>query len=410
MLLDQAEITRTGPATRRPAPEITILMPCLNEAETLAACIREAQAAIDVAGVSGEVLIADNGSTDGSGELARSLGARVVNVNARGYGSALMGGIAAARGQYVLMGDADGSYDFGELPKFLERLRAGKDLVMGCRLPAGGGHVLPGAMPWTHRWIGNPVLTALGRLFFAVPAHDFHCGLRAFRRDAVLDLGLQCPGMEFASEMVVKASFVGLPMAEVPVTLRPDRRSRPPHLRSWRDGWRHLRFMLLASPRWLFVMPGLALAALSLVAFLRLAAGPLQLGHVTFDVNTLVLAAAGLVAGVQMILLGVIAKSFAVQQGIAPPTPYINLLQRLHPVEFGIAAGGVLILVGLTYVLTAVAHWRAVGFGDLPYRESVRIVIPAVTAAALGIQLAFSAFALAVLDLGREIRLKRAAP
>ena len=325
MLLDQADMVRTESHSGRPAPEITILMPCLNEAETLAACIREAQAAIESAGVSGEVLIADNGSTDGSGELARSLGARVVDVRTPGYGSALTGGIAAARGQYVLMGDADGSYDFGELPKFLAALRAGKDLVMGCRLPAGGGRVLPGAMPWTHRWIGNPVLTALGRLFFAVPAHDFHCGLRAFRRDVVLDLGLQCPGMEFASEMVVKASFVGLPMAEVPVTLRPDRRSRPPHLRSWRDGWRHLRFMLLASPRWLFLMPGLALATLSLVAFLRLAVGPLQVGQVTFDVNTLVLAGAGLVAGTQMMLLGILATAFAVQQGIAPPSPLLSL-------------------------------------------------------------------------------------
>lgn len=409
MLLDQADMVRTESDCGRPSPEITILMPCLNEAETLAACILEAQAAIESAGVSGEVLIADNGSTDGSGELARSLGARVVDVRTPGYGSALTGGIAAARGQYVLMGDADGSYDFGELPKFLAALRAGKDLVMGCRLPAGGGRVLPGAMPWTHRWIGNPVLTALGRLFFAVPAHDFHCGLRAFRRDVVLDLGLQCPGMEFASEMVVKASFVGLPMAEVPVTLRPDRRSRPPHLRSWRDGWRHLRFMLLASPRWLFLMPGLALATLSLVAFLRLAVGPVQVGQVTFDVNTLVLAGAGLVAGTQMMLLGVLATAFAVQQGIAPPSPLLTRLQRLHPVEFGIATGGVLILVGALYVLVAFEHWRAVGFGDLPHHESVRIVVPAVTAAALGIQLAFSAFALAVLDLGRELRLKRAA-
>lgn len=408
MLVLDADATRKDHSARAPLPEITILMPCLNEAETLVACIREALAAIELAGVEGEVLIADNGSTDESRELAVSAGARVVEIASRGYGSALAGGIAAARGHYVLMGDADGSYDFGELPKFLDALRAGTDLVMGCRMPVGGGRVLPGAMPWKHRWIGNPVLTALGRLFFTTPVHDFHCGLRAFRRDAVLELDLICPGMEFASEMVVRASFVGMSLAEVPVTLRPDGRSRPPHLRSWRDGWRHLRFMLLFSPRWLFMIPGLVLALVSLAAFLRLSYGPISLGSVNLDVNTLILAAAGLVAGVQMALLGILAKTFAVQQGIAPPTPLLTRLQRWQPVEFGIVGGGVLILIGVAYFLVAVARWRAVGFGDLPDREGIRIVVPAVTAGALGIQFAFSGFALAVLDFGREIRLKRA--
>jgi Glycosyl transferase family 2 len=389
---------------------VTILMPCLNEAETLADCVGEAAAALAAAGVGGEVVVADNGSTDGSQAVAMAAGARVVEVADRGYGNALAAGIAAARGRFVLMGDADGSYDFGELSRFLAALERGADLVMGCRLPAGGGRILPGAMPWKHRWIGNPILTALGRLFFTAPVHDFHCGLRAFRRDAVLALDLQCPGMEFASEMVVRASFAGLQLAEVPVTLRPDGRARPPHLRSWRDGWRHLRFMLLFSPRWLFLIPGLTLALASLVAFLLLLAGPVRLGSVTFDVNTLIMASAGLVAGVQTVLLGMLAKAAAVQLGIAPATRLLARLQGVRTIELGMVSGGVMLLVGLTYALFAVARWREAGFGALAPADSVRIVVPAVTAAAIGIQLAFSGFALAILAFGHELRLKRAPP
>ncbi len=398
------------PITAEAPIEITIVMPCLNEAETLAACVAEAVAALESVGVVGEVVVADNGSSDGSQALALAGGARVVEVPARGYGNALAAGIAAARGRFVLMGDADGSYDFGALPAFLDALHAGADLVMGCRLPAGGGRILRGAMPWKHRWIGNPILTALGRLFFTAPIHDFHCGLRAFRRDAVLALGLQCPGMEFASEMVVRASFAGLVLAEVPVILRPDGRSRPPHLRSWRDGWRHLRFMLLFSPRWLFLIPGLGLSLVSLVAFLLLLAGPIRVGDVTFDVNTLIMASAGLVAGVQTVLLGMLAKAAAVQLGIAPPTPLLTRLQGLRTIELGIVSGGLLLLVGLTYALLAVERWRETGFGELAATDSVRIVVPAVTAAAIGVQLAFSGFALAILEFGRELRLKRAQP
>lgn len=388
--------------------EVSILMPCLNEAETIAGCVREALAALAAAGVAGEVLVADNGSSDESPALARAAGARVVEVPGRGYGNALAGGIAAARGRYVLMGDADGSYDFGELPRFLGALRGGADLAMGCRLPAGGGRILPGAMPWKHRWIGNPLLTFLGRLFFTAPIHDFHCGLRAFRREALLGLGLQCPGMEYASEMVVRATFARLVVTEVPVTLRPDGRSRPPHLRSWRDGWRHLRFMLLFSPRWLYLMPGLALAGLSLALFLRLMLGPWTVGGVTFDVNSLILASAGLVAGVQTVLLGMLAKASAVQLGIVPPSPPLSRLQQLRPVELGIGCGLALMLLGLGYLLWALQHWRATGFGELTPNAGVRIVVPAVTAAALGLQFAFSGFALAVLEFGRELRLKRA--
>lgn len=408
MLLEPSVAGDPGAAAGSAVLEVSILMPCLNEAETLAGCVREALAALAAAGVAGEVLVADNGSDDGSPALARAAGARVVTVEHRGYGSALLGGIAAARGRYVLMGDADGSYDFGELPGFLRHLRAGADLVMGCRLPRGGGRILPGAMPWKHRWIGNPVLTTLGRLFFTAPVHDFHCGLRAFRRDAVLGLDLRCPGMEFASEMVVKATLAGLKVAEVPVTLRPDGRSRGPHLRSWRDGWRHLRFMLLFSPRWLFLVPGLSLAGLSLLAFLRLWVGPAQLGPVTFDTNSLILASAGLVAGVQTVLFGVLAKAFAVHQGLVPSSRILARVRRLHPVELGIAVGAALVLAGFGYLLFAVERWREAGFGDLSYPDSLRVVVPAVTSAALGVQLAFAGFALAVLDLGREIRLKHA--
>jgi hypothetical protein len=281
---------------------------------------------------------------------------------------------------------------------------------MGCRLPAGGGRILPGAMPWKHRWIGNPILTALGRLFFTAPVHDFHCGLRAFRRDAILGLGLQCPGMEFASEMVVRASLAGLPLAEVPVTLRPDGRTRAPHLRSWRDGWRHLRFMLLFSPRWLFLIPGLTLGLASLVALLLLLAGPVRLGGVTFDVNTLIMASAGLVAGVQTVLLGMLAKAAAVQLGIAPPTPLLTRLQGRRTVELGIVAGFGMLMLGLTHAVLALERWREAGFGELAPADSVRIVVPAVTAAAIGLQLAFAGFALAILEFGRELRLKRAQP
>jgi glycosyltransferase involved in cell wall biosynthesis len=407
MLLEHVDEIGDAGKAGLPTLEISILMPCLNEAATLAGCIQEAQAALTAAGVAGEIVVADNGSEDGSPALALAQGARLVPVARRGYGNALLAGIAASRGRFILMGDADGSYDFGALPRFLAALRAGADLVMGCRLPAGGGRILPGAMPWKHRWIGNPILTALGRLFFTAPVHDFHCGLRAFRRDAALSLGLRCPGMEFASEMVVKATLKRLKIVEVPITLRPDGRFRRPHLRSWRDGWRHLRFMLLFSPRWLFLVPGVTLAALSLLVFVRLWLGPLELAGVTFDTNTLILASAGVVAGVQAVLLGVLVKAFAVQQGLVPPNRLVALLRRLHPVELGIAAGGALVLLGGGWLLLALERWREVGFGTLSYPDSLRVVVPAVAAMALGVQLAFAGFALAVLDLGREIRLQR---
>jgi hypothetical protein len=306
------------------------------------------------------------------------------------------------------MGDADGSYDFAALSRFLDRLRGGAGLVMGCRFAAGGGTILPGAMPWKHRWLGNPVLSGLGRLFFKAPVRDFHCGLRAFDRAAILGLHLRCPGMEFASEMVVKAALAGLTIGEVPVTLRPDGRSRPPHLRSWRDGWRHLRFMLLLTPTWLFLVPGAALGSASLLLFLRLAWGPLRIaGGVVLDTNTMLVAGLGLVTGVQVFLLGTLAKLFAVNQGLLPPTPLTERLRRRRPVEAGILAGVALVLCGLANLAYGVEVWRRSGFGDLSYPDSLRIVVPAVVALALGTQLVFAGFLMALLDPDREIRLGR---
>ena len=397
---------RRAPLAADRGVELTVLMPCLNEAETLVTCIGEATAAMRQAGVRGEVLVADNGSSDGSVALARAHGARVAVIAERGYGAAVMGGVIAARGRFLLIGDADGSYDFRELPGFLRRLRQGCDLVMGCRLPAGGGRILRGAMPWKHRWIGNPVLSSLGRFFFAAPVHDFHCGLRGIRRDAALRLGLRCTGMELASEMVVKATLAGLRIAEVPITLRPDGRSRRPHLRSFKDGWRHLRFMLLFSPRWLFLVPSLVAALASLAALLALARGPVTLGSVTFDTNTLIVAAVGLVTAVQAGLVGILAQAFAVNQGLIPTTRLIRRLKRFRPVELGLVTGLGLVAGGLGWLMWEVEVWRRAGFGNLPTEGSLRIVVPAVTAFALGVQLFFWGFALAVLDLSRHIRLR----
>ena len=292
--------------------DLTIVMPCLNEAETIVTCVEMARRGLEAAGVSGEVLVADNGSTDGSIELAEKHGARVVRVAAKGYGNALRGGIEAARGRWILMGDADASYDFGEAPRFIGKLREGCDLVMGCRLPAGGGTIKPGAMPWKNRWLGNPVLSFIGRLLFRTPIRDFHCGLRAFSREACERMALKTTGMEFASEMVMKASLFGMRMAEVPITLHPDGRSRPPHLRPWRDGWRHLRFMLIYSPRWLFLVPGLVLAAIGLGAGALLSFGPVTVGAVRLEVGTLIISSISLILCAQLFAFAFFSKIFAI--------------------------------------------------------------------------------------------------
>jgi len=374
-------------------------MPCLNEAETLAICIKKAQGYMARRGITGEVLIADNGSTDGSRAIAEGLGARVVAVAEKGYGSALLGGIEAAKGRYVIQGDADDSYDFSDLDNFIEKLREGYTLVMGNRFKGG---IKPGAMPPLHRYLGNPVLTGFGRLFFKSPVGDFHCGLRGFDRQAVQSLGLTSSGMEFASEMVVKATLQGLKIAEVPTTLSPDGRSRAPHLRSWRDGWRHLRFLLLFSPRWLFLYPGASLMALGLGSMIWLLPGPRQLGGLTLDVHTLVYSAAAIVCGFQAVAFAVFAKIYAINAGLLPADPRIAKLGDLFSLEIGLIIGVLLLLGGLGASIYAVEFWGRSEFADLDPTVSMRIVLPGATALILGLQIIFSSFFFSVLELSRR--------
>ena len=381
--------------------DVSIVLPCLNEAESVEFCVTEARAAITKLGISGEVIVADNGSSDRSREIAQVSGARVIAVERKGYGAALAGGFAAARGKYILMGDCDGSYDFGELAKFVKALDAGADLVIGCRLPSGGGTIDPGAMPVLHRVLGNPVLSFLGRLFFSIKISDFHCGLRAFRRDCLEKLSLRSPGMEFASEMIVKAALSGLKLDQVPIRLRRDRRSGRSHLRTWRDGWRHLRFLLLYSPRWLFLYPGALLFSLGAILFFALLSGPVQLLGVTFDTNTLIVASSWLVVGAQLILFSMFTEEFANSYGLFPTSHRTRLTSRFPPFEAGLVVGLSLTLVGLAYIVYALLVWRGVNFGNLSYPDSLRIVVPAVTAISLGIQACFGGFVLAVLSFER---------
>jgi glycosyltransferase involved in cell wall biosynthesis len=380
-------------------PEVSIVMPCLNEAETLAACIEKAQRFLHEAGVAGEIIVADNGSTDGSQVLAAQLGARVVYVSAKGYGNALMGGIAAARGRYVIMGDADDSYDFHDLMPFVERLRAGDDLVMGNRFKGG---VSPGAMPASHRYLGNPVLTAIGRLLFRSPCGDFHCGLRAFNKAALSQLDLRTTGMEFASEMVVKATLHKLRITEVPTTLSPAGRSRPPHLNTWRDGWRHLRFLLLYSPRWLFLYPGALLMLTGAGVGAWLVPGPRTVGGVTFDVHTLVYAAMSILVGFQAITFAVFTKVFAISEGLLPEDPRLSKVFRWITLEVGLIVGAVAALIGIVGSVYALGLWGERSFGSLEPRQTLRTVIPAVTCLTLGCQIVFSSFFLSVLGLRRK--------
>ena len=383
---------------------LSIVMPCLNEAETLATCIRKASNALREEGVEGEIVIADNGSTDGSQEIAQREGARVVPVAEKGYGNALRAGIESARGPWVLMGDADDSYDFSKIGGFLKHLREGSDLVMGCRLPTGGGTIMKGAMPWKHRWIGNPALTFIGRLFFHSPAHDFHCGLRAFTKEAYGKLGLQTTGMEFASEMVIRATLEGIKIAEVPITLHPDGRSRAPHLRSWRDGWRHLRFMLLFSPRWLFLMPGLALSLMGLAGMLILAFGALELGKVVLDVGSLMGCAMILLVGVQAVWFAVFTRAFAEAEGLLPPQVRLRKILEKVTLEWGLVSGLLLASCGSGLFLWAFLDWRAAGFGGISYSENMRRIIPASTLILMGIQNVFGSFFMGVLSLKRRAR------
>jgi glycosyltransferase involved in cell wall biosynthesis len=381
-------------------PQLTILMPCLNEAETLARCIQKAYVGLQRAGVTGEILIADNGSTDGSIEIAERLGARVVPVREKGYGSALRGGIEAAAGQWIIMGDSDDSYDFSNLTGFVQAFRDGCELVMGCRLPRGGGTILPGAMPWKNRWIGNPALGSIGRLLFKCPVHDFHCGLRGFTREAIEKMELQTTGMEFASEMVIKATLKRLKISEVPITLHKDGRSRPPHLKPWRDGWRHLRFMLLYSPRWLFLVPGLLLSALGIPLAAVLAVRNINIGGVVLDVGTLMMACMMIGTGFQLTAFAFYTKIFAIAQGLLPEDPRLTQLFKFFTLEKGITACLLVLAAGLGLALRAVWLWKQAQFGPLPSTEdNLRRLIPAATLILLGVQGIFSCFFLSVMGM-----------
>jgi GT2 family glycosyltransferase len=377
--------------------ELTILMPCLNEAETLATCIAKARGFLERSGVSGEVVIADNGSTDGSQDIARSAGARVVDVAEKGYGAALMGGIEAARGRYVIMGDADDSYDFANLDAFVAELRAGNALVMGNRFKGG---IAPGAMPWHHKYIGNPVLSFLGRLFFKTKASDFHCGLRGFDRQAILGLNLRTTGMEFASEMLVKATLSSLPIAEVPTTLKPDGRSRAPHLRSFRDGWRHLRFLLLFSPRWLFLYPGLALLAIGLFFGTLVIRGPVPISPtLELDLNTLLAAAMCVIVGLQAVSFALIGRRFASRYGFIPKSETFDKLLESLTLERVLTAAVVLVLVGLIALGWAFVSWATRGFGELQGSAVTRFMIVALTTFVAGLQMAMSAFMSSMINI-----------
>jgi len=397
------ERSRWVTSSHRSTLMVTILMPCLNEAETVEGCVRQALAALARSGVEGEVLVADNGSVDGSRDIACAAGARVVQVTTRGYGAALNAGIAAAKGRYVMMADADGSYDFGHLPRFLGKLAQGNDLVMGNRFWGG---ILPGAMPPLHRYFGNPVLSFVGQTFFRIPMRDFHCGLRAFRREAILGLGLQTTGMEFASEMVVKAALAGLRLAEVPTTLAPDGRSRAPHLRSWRDGWRHLRFLLLFSPRWLFFYPGVGTFLVGTVLSLWLIASPRTVGHWTFDVDTLTYALGMVMVGAHISVFAVSAKVFGTKAGFLPHNPQFERVFEYVNLEMGLMFGAGLLVVGLAILGYALVLWHATGFGDLSPQRMLRLTLPSATCFMLGVEAIFGSFFLSLLGMGRQMEVQ----
>jgi glycosyltransferase involved in cell wall biosynthesis len=382
--------------------EVSVVMPCLNEADTLGTCIEKALRALREHRITGEVLVADNGSTDGSQEIAERMGARVVHVRERGYGSALMGGIQQARGRYVIMGDADDSYDFLEIPRFVEKLREGHDLVQGCRLPAGGGRILPGAMPGLHRYWGNPMFSAMAQRWFRAPIHDVYCGLRGFRRDFYQELDQRCTGMEFATEMIVKSSLRGAKITEVPITLHPDgRKTRPPHLRTFRDGWRTLRFFLLYSPRYLFLAPGGFLIALGLLGY-GLALPAVTIRGATLDAHTLLFASLALICGYQSIIFAVFTKVFAITEGMLPKDPRIRRLSTILTLERGALGGAAAVLLGALLLLLAVGRWAAEDFGPLDYASTMRLVVPGVTLTALGFQTVLSSFFLSILRMRRR--------
>ena len=379
--------------------ELSIVMPCLNEAETLATCIRKAQSYLDRSGISGEIVIGDNGSTDGSQQIAASLGARVIPVLIRGYGAALYGAITAAQGRYCIMGDADDSYNFEQLDAFVDKLRQGYDLVMGNRFQGG---ILPGAMPWKNRYIGNPILSTIGKVLFRAEVGDFHCGLRGFSKSAFQQMDLRTTGMEFASEMVIKSKLMGIKMTEVPTTLSPDGRSRPPHLLPYRDGWRHLRFMLLHSPRWLFLYPGSLLILLGLGGCAWLLPGPRVVYGIEFDVHTLLYAFVAVLLGFQFVSFAVFTKVFAISEGLLPEDPRLNRVFRYVTLESGLTVGALLLALGLGGSVFAVSGWAKQSFGPLDVGHMLRVVMPSVFSLTLGVQVISSSFFLSILGLRRR--------
>jgi glycosyltransferase involved in cell wall biosynthesis len=382
--------------------ELAIVMPCLNEAETVETCVRKAARWMQDSGVNGEIIVADNGSNDGSQNLAEAAGARVVAVAEKGYGSALMAGIAAARSKYVIMGDADDSYDFGRLTPFLTKLREGYDLVHGCRLASGGGTVSPGAMPLLHRWLGNPLFSFLARAWFHAPVHDIYCGMRGFTKELFERLDQRCTGMEFATEMIIKASLSGEKIAEVPITLHRDgRKTRAPHLKTVRDGWRTLRFFLICSPRWLFLIPGVLLIFLGLAGY-AIALPGLTFAGVTFDAHTLLFASLALLCGFQAVVFAVVTKLFAITEGLLPPDPRLERAFNYITLEAGLAGGAFALIMGCGLLLAAVLVWRATGWGRLDYSEVMRLVIPGATLTALGVQAVLSSFFMSILGMKRK--------
>jgi glycosyltransferase involved in cell wall biosynthesis len=386
-------------AQREPELELSVVMPCLNEEKTIGACVAEALATIERAGLRGEVVVADNGSTDRSVEIARGLGARVVPVEKKGYGNALLGGFSAARGKFVIMGDADQSYDFTHIPAFVAKLREGNDLVMGNRFRGG---IAPGAMPALHRYLGTPVLTGIARLFFGSPCGDIYCGLRGFRREAILRLGLRTTGMEFATEMVVKSAMFGLRIAEVPTTLRPDGRGRRPHLRTWSDGWRGLRFLMLYSPRWLFLYPGIGLMLVGTALGLWLLPGPRTVHGVRFDIHTLLFTGLAVLLGFQSVTFAFFTKFFAITEGLAPEDPRLKRLFRYVTLEVGIAAGGLLMALGVAAWAAILGRWGAQHFGNLDIDATMRVTIAGAVLMALGFQTFLSSLFLSVLGMARR--------
>jgi len=384
------------------AIEVSVVIPCLNEEDTLARCIEKARQACREHSIAGEIVVADNGSTDLSRAIAERHGARVVMIKEPGYGSALMGGIAAASGQFVLIGDADDSYDFLELPKIVEKLREGFDLVQGCRLPAGGGSIRPGAMPFLHRWIGNPFFSLLVRKWFGAPINDVYCGLRGFTKAMYERLDQRCTGMEFATEMIIKASLRGEKIAEVPITLYPDKRtSHAPHLKTFRDGWRTFRYFLMCSPRWLFVVPGGVFIAFGLLGYLVAMPG-LRIGHSTFDAHTLLFASLSILCGYQCILFAIFAKTFATTEGFLPPDRHLERFFEVVNLEKGLVIAALAVLAGGSLLLVAVWQWWLTGFGHLDYARTMRFVVPGATLVALGFQTVFSSFFVSLLGMRRK--------